>query len=103
MTDADVIEQLRTEGLIDSRTAAAVTGVHHETVVSRIRRGRRGVKLEGFFESNRWWTSRQALNRFAAAMTQIRSEEPPLPMTPTARQKQAEREVAECRRLLGRG
>ena len=71
-----MIERLLAEGVISVTSAARTlpscrTAVRcAEGVTAWIRRGKRGIKLEGFFGSDgTWWTSLPALARFFAALT----------------------------------
>lgn len=57
------------------------------------------VRLEGVRVGGRWITSREALQRFAEALTPRLGHTPPSPRTPTARQRASQRAAAELERL----
>ena len=59
------------------------------------------VKLEAVRLGGRWMTSREALQRFAEALTPSLSDTPalPIPRAPTARRRASERAEAELNKL----
>jgi hypothetical protein len=60
------------------------------------------VRLEGLRLGDRWVTSREALQRFAEALTpclDAPQENPPNPRAPGRRQRASERAAAELERL----
>jgi hypothetical protein len=76
---------------------------HISTLLRWILQGARGpagelVRLEAIRLGNRWMTSREALQRFAEALTP-RADATPPPRTPTARRRAAERAGQELERL----
>ncbi len=78
---------------------------HLSTLLRWILHGARGpagaiVRLEGIRIGGRWMTTREALQRFAEALTPRLDAPPPLtPRTPTARQRAGERAARELDRI----
>jgi hypothetical protein len=74
---------------------------HIGTVLRWILDGAKGpsgeqVRLEALRIGNRWMTSRQAIQRFAEALTpRLSDSRPPVPRTPTARSRAAARAARE--------
>lgn len=74
-------------------------GVHAATTWRWVRRGVRGIRLETVLIGGIRYTSREALERFFAAITAIANGETPPIRTPTQRQRQieaAERELSRA-------
>jgi hypothetical protein len=77
--------------------------VHVSTLTRWILHGVQGVRLEAYRIGGRWVTTREALERFSAALTDNRqyrspSSSPPCPQVGSAfrrRQDQIERELAD--------
>lgn len=72
-----LVERLLAEDRLSASQAAALfpplrgRRTHGTTVVRWITRGKSGVRLEGFRGAGKsWWTSRQAVTRFLAALTE---------------------------------
>lgn len=78
--------------------AAALAGVHRNTVVRWIQIGAKGVKLRAWKVGVRWRTSPEALSEFQAACTPQAQQ----PIMPTNRQRRAEYEAA-VERMKKRG
>jgi hypothetical protein len=78
-------------------TARLLPGHVHVSTIHRWRlRGAKGIKLETVLIGGRRYTSREAVARFAAAVTAARDGLPPLLRTPKQREKaiaQSEREL----------
>jgi hypothetical protein len=62
-------------------------------------RGGARIKLEAVRLGSAWWTSREAVDRFVAALTVAAGADSPL-KTPAAQRRQRERELAEIDRQL---
>lgn len=80
--DAKTIERLLREGALSVARAAALTPPCRgrrraaSTLVAWIERGKRGIRLEGYYGADKtWWTSAAALARFFAALTDMRLAE----------------------------
>lgn len=78
---------------------------HLSTLLRWILRGSRNpageiVRLQGIRIGGRWMTSREALQRFAEALTpRLDAPSPPTPRTPTARQRASERAARELEKM----
>src|SRR5262245_44274246 len=72
---------------------------HTSTLLRWITRGQAGVKLEGLRLGGRWFTSLEALQRFAEALTPDRSADQPTPRTPVARNRADEKARRQLDRL----
>ena len=94
------LERLLSEDRLSIAAAAALLGKSYTTVHRWIFSGRRGVRLEAFVLGNGLATTRQALNRFAQALTARRLGLPPAPTaTEAQRQRRAARATREFERM----
>lgn len=90
-TGAEVVARIRGEGAITMAEATKLFGVQSNgnyrrpaTIAQYCQRGKRGVRLDGFYGPNGWMTSEAAVERFLAALHEVEEAELQRLITPAA-------------------
>jgi len=81
-TGAEVVARIRAEGAITMAEATKLFGVQSNgkyrtpaTIAQYCRRGKRGVRLDGYYGPSGWITSAAAVERFLAELHEVEERE----------------------------